>query len=278
MLRRLPILSRNSRILLKQLQIAPSAIITPAHSAAVCSPRMIAVSRSNFSSSATVEYAKKKGKESNSKKHGKDAAESEEDVSHVQIADVVNLAELKTKFQATVDSFKEKTGVIRQGKFTPAVIEDIIVSTHNHTEEPLKNIARVALKGPRTMTVTVFEPSNVKHITAAVLASGLNLNPQPDPKSPEQILRIPLPPSTSETKKEIIKALKHEFEHFRNSPTKKSLTALREDALKQVKKAGKSLSKDQVYEVKNDVEELFKVSSKNLADALKQAEAVTMKD
>lgn len=265
---------RNTNLLLKQSRIAPSAF-------AVCIARSVRatptprIACQNFSVSA-ASLAKKKESKKGGKSKGAASAEASEE--HVEIADVVDLADLKTKFNGSIEAFKERAGVIRQGKFTPNVIEEIIVTTHSHTEEPLKNIARVALKGPRTMTVTVFEPSNVKHITAAVIASGLNLNPQPDPKSPEQILRIPLPPTTSETKKEIVKNLKHEFEHFRNSPAKKSLTAIREDALKHVKKAGKSLSKDQTFEVKNDIEELFKAGAKDLTDALKQAETAVLKN
>lgn len=260
---------RNTSILRQQTRVVSGAFVLKVPNSA---PSISIISR-NFSVSP-VDYGKKK---SGGKSKG-NAASEEPAKSHAEISEVVDLADLKTKFQASVESFKERTAVIRQGKITPAVIEEITVTTHNHTEEPLRNIARVALKGPRAMTVTVFDPKNVKHITAAVIASGLNLNPQPDPKSPEQILRLPLPPTTSETKKEIIKDLKHEFEHFRNSPAKKSLTAVREDALKHVKKAGKSLSKDQVFEAKNDIEELFKSGAKNLADALKQAEAATMKD
>lgn len=265
-------ISKNINILLlKQGRVAST----------VCAARAVSVSAATRAfplarsfSVTSIPLAKKKGGKAKAGSHEAEESASEQ----VSISSLVDLADLKIKFQGSVDAFKERTTVIRQGKITPAVIEEIIVTTHNHTEEPLKNIARVALKGPRTMSVTVFEPRDVKHITAAVIASGLNLNPQPDPKSPEQILRLPLPPTTSETKKEVIKDLKHEFEVFRNSPSRKSLTTVRENALKHVKKAGKTLSKDRTFEVKGDIEELFKTAAKNLADALKQAEAATMKD
>lgn len=226
-----------------------------------------------FTSTPAFQYAKKKGgkKEAPASK----AAAVEDEAPAVE---VVDLEDLKLKFNESVELFKEKVAVVRQGKFTPSVLEEIIVKTHDHTDEPLKNIARVASKGPRTLTITVFDPHNVKHITAAVIGSDLNLNPQPDPKSPEQVLRVPLPPATAESKKEIIKQLRHEYEHFRNSPAKKSLTGIREHALKAIKKAGKALSKDETFKIKNHVEELFKAGAKNLADALKQAETAASKE
>lgn len=234
----------------------------------------LAASTNRAFSLSSPMHGKKKGKAS------KDSAPAEKETaaSGESAAQVVNVADLTAKFEASVEAFKEKAVVVRQGKLTPAVIEAIPVTTHNHTEEPLRNIARVAMKGPRTMTVTVFEPSNVKHIVAAVLAANLNLNPQPDPKSPEQILRIPLPPTTSETKKEILKTLKTEFQHFKSSASKKSLSAVREAALKQVKKAEKTLSKDEQFAVKATVEKLFKKSTDSLQDALKQAETAVNKD
>ncbi|KAF5098514.1 hypothetical protein D0Z03_001200 [Geotrichum reessii] len=225
-----------------------------------------------FTSTPAFQYAKKKGGKNEA------AASKNASVEEESAVEVVDLEDLKLKFDESVELFKEKVAIVRQGKFTPATIEEILVKTHEHTEEPLKNIARVASKGPRTLTITVFDPLNVKHITAAVIGSGLNLNPQPDPKSPEQVLRVPLPPATAESKKEVIKQLKHEFEHFRNSPAKKSLTGIREHALKTIKKAGKALSKDETFKVKNSVEDLFKVGSKNLADVLKQAETAVSKD
>jgi ribosome recycling factor len=227
----------------------------------------------HFTSTPAFLYAKKKGgkKETSASKTTPD----EEDGAAVE---VVDFEDLKLKFNESVELFKEKVAIVRQGKFTPAVLEEIIVKTHDHTDEPLKNIARVASKGPRTLTITVFDPHNVKHITAAVIGSDLNLNPQPDPKSPEQVLRVPLPPATAESKKEIIKQLRHEYEHFRNSPAKKSLTGIREHALKAIKKTGKALSKDETFRVKNNVEDLFKAGAKSLADVLKQAETAALKE
>lgn len=225
-----------------------------------------------FSTTPVFLYAKKKGgKKDNSSKHQEAAAESSS-----SIASELDTKDIKKKMQESVEHFKERVTVIRQGKLTPSVIEAIMIKTHDKTEEPLGQIARVALKGPRNMTITVYDPLNVKHITAAVIASDLNLNPQPDPKSPEQILRIPLPPVTSETKKEIVKSLKQEFEHWKNSPAKKSLSTVREAALKSAKKL--DLSKDDMFKTKTEVEDLFKEASKNLSDALKQAENAVMKE
>lgn len=107
---------------------------------------------------------------------------------------------------ATVDHFKERITVVRQGIYTPAIIENVVVKTAAHTEEPVKNIARVAMKGPRAITITAFDAADVKHIISAVIGANLNLNPQPDPKQ-EQVLRVPLPPTTSETKRRLSRIL-----------------------------------------------------------------------
>lgn len=217
--------------------------------------------------------ASKNDKNSKHSKSSPSAAAEEEEAT--PILDLIKLDEITSKMEASLAHFKDRCAVLRQGKYTPAALEEIIVSTSAHTEEPIKNIARVALKGPRNITITAFDTHNVKHIISAVLAANLNLNPQPDPKQ-EQVLRVPLPPSTSETKKEIAKNIKNEYEHWRNSKTKRSLISIREDAMKVLKKAG--ASKDEERTIKNKIEEIFKNNANKLAEILKQAEAATMKE
>lgn len=190
---------------------------------------------------------------------------------------ILDIPSIQKQMDSTLLHFKERVNIIKQGTYTPSIIEEIQVSTAEHTIEPIKNIARVTLKGPRNMIVTVFNPSNSKHIISAVLGSNLNLNPQPDPKQ-DQVLRIPLPPSTSESRKEIIKRLKLEFEHCRNSPAKRSLTSIREEAMKVLKKYKSVTAKDESFALKNKLEDLFKNNANKLADLLKQAEASAMKE
>lgn len=228
-----------------------------------------------FSSSSTL-YKKGGAKASKHEKGSKKSAPAESaDEETAPILDLIKLDEVATKMENSLTHFKDRCSVLRQGKYTPAALEDIMVSTSSHSEEPIKNIARVALKGPRNMTITAFDANNVKHIISAVLAANMNLNPQPDPKQ-EQVLRVPLPPSTSETKKEIVKNIKHEYEHWRNSKTKNSLTSIREDAMKVLKKAG--ASKDEERTVKTKIEDIFKTHANKLADIYKQAETATMKE
>ncbi|VVT50500.1 uncharacterized protein SAPINGB_P002784 [Magnusiomyces paraingens] len=223
----------------------------------------------------TLKKASKEKGKGKDHKGGSKAPAADEVEESVSLDEIVNIAELQQKMDATVDHFKERITVVRQGIYTPAIIENVVVKTAAHTEEPVKNIARVAMKGPRAITITAFDAADVKHIISAVIGANLNLNPQPDPKQ-EQVLRVPLPPTTSETKKEIIKNLKHEFEHFKNSPTKKSLTSIRGEAMKALKKV--TISKTDLFTVKTKIEDAYKAKCNTLAEVLKQAEAATMKD
>lgn len=274
------IVLRNAARGMSLRTLASSPAMLTARAIATPAPALSrATALRHFSASCAVQKkASSRGKDKSSDKSSRshtDTSSAADAETAVSIDEIVNLAELQKAMDATVDHFRARAATVRQGPYTPAVLEAIMVQTSTHAHEPVRNIARVAAKGPRTLTITAFDAADVKHIVAAVLGADLNLNPQPDPKQ-EQVLRVPLPPSTSESKKEIVKNLKHEYEHYKNSPTKKSLTSLRADAMKALKKA--TGSKSDLFAVKTKVEDIFKAKCTTLADALKQAEAATLKE
>lgn len=247
-----------------------------------CATSLMVTPLNQFSTSSPVyKKASKKGA-SNAKSKAK-----EEPVDDID--SVVDFAEVEKKMQHAIDAFKERAAVIKQGNYTIEAIEEIPVPIGHHKEpaksghgkkdvivtEPIKSLARVASKGPKTITITVFDPASIKRIISAIIAANLNLNPLPDPKQPDQVLRLSLPPQTSEIKQEIIKNLKAEYDHFRASPAKRSLTSVREDVMKHLKKA--NLSKDDSFATKDKLEKLFKTYSTKLQDTLKTVESSILK-
>lgn len=227
-------------------------------------PSLPSLATRQFSSSFTA-YKKGGGKEKKQdKRQEKKSVQTEEE--SADLSEIID--EMNTKMDKLISEFIEKAQVIRKGKYTPDVLGEIIVSTAAHSEEPLKNIARVTLQGPRKITITTFDSNNNKHVIAAILAADLNLNPQPDDKQ-EQVLNIPLPPFTRKLGDDIIKNIKDEYEQWRNRKNKSSLALAREDAKKSLKKAKASKDEDKLY--KEKIDEAFKTQSAKL---LKHADAI----
>lgn len=92
----------------------------------------------------------------------------------------------------SVAAFAAKAKEIKAGNNSPDLINNIEVKISKDEVYQIKDIASVALKGGRTLSISVYDPSHTKQVTASILASDLNMNPQPQANSP-QILNIPCP-------------------------------------------------------------------------------------
>ncbi|ODQ65916.1 ribosome recycling factor [Nadsonia fulvescens var. elongata DSM 6958] len=228
------------------------------------SPRLSSVSYKsvtlirNFSAS-TINLKKKAVKKEAGKSIIKDDLEEEAAVPEF------NISIFEKRYKEALATFNKKSQELKQGKANAKIFDHLVISLDHKKESLLPEIALVTVKAGRGLVVTVYEPKNVKHIISAVIGMNLNMNPQIDPKNP-QILNIALPPVTSATKKEMVKDLKHEFEHFKTSPSKHSLNGIREDAMKIIRqiKNSKGASKDDA----NKINKTFEVVHKKYMDEL----------
>lgn len=219
--------------------------------------------------------AKAKKLKSATNKKGKKAeeepVEEEEDIS-----DLINIQETTQKFDKVIESFTKIANEIKLGKTNPAIFDKLIIHTHDGDQQ-FTSVAQTTVKG-RKFVVTVFDPSHTKNIINAVLDSDLNMNPQVDPNS-NQTLNVPLPPVTTESKKENVKNLKLTFEKFKNGSGTKassSLSTIRTDIKNKISKKKKKLS-DGEQKVVNDFEKLHKSYIDKLNDVFKASEKAIMK-
>uniref|UniRef100_A0A060TCR8 Ribosome-recycling factor, mitochondrial n=1 Tax=Blastobotrys adeninivorans TaxID=409370 RepID=A0A060TCR8_BLAAD len=231
--------------------------------------RSLPLAVNQFSSSAV---ALKKGGRKNNNTNAKD---SKEEVEGPGIEEIKSLVKgVEAKFKDTVEQFLIKTTEVRQGRASSAKIGQIRVplSSDEGTQE-LRSLANIQMKNNnRTIVLTVFDPRHVKYVTASVLAE-IGVTPQVDSRN-EQVVTITIPTRTADANKELIKQMRHEYEHFRNSPSKHSLTYIREDLIKHLKKYGKSgaLTTDETQAFVQEVEKQFKKYSTTLSDQLKNIE------
>lgn len=236
----------------------------------------------SFSTTNTVWGAKNKTKKGG-KGHSNDrnAGHSPPDPNLPQASQIIKeVKQVENKLKDCVEQFGIKSAEIKQGRASTAKIGQtrINLSSDEGVQE-LKNISNIQIKNNnRTIVLTVFDPKHVKYINSAMLAE-LSVTPQVDPRN-EQVVNITLPTRTADAKKELAKQVKHEYEHFRNSPSKHSLTAIREEMMKHLKKchAGGSISHDEFKDFTKDVERLFKKYSDELASSHKKIEKSVLQD
>lgn len=215
----------------------------------------------------------------NKAKGGKNKAEVHEveQDSTSNDAPEIDFDDATSKFKGVIERFSKQANEAKMGKTSPNIFDKLIVDTADG-ELPFTSVAQTTVKG-RNFMITVFDPSNVQAIINSVLGSNLNMNPQVDPSN-KQTLKVPLPPLTTESKKDNAKQLKVVFERFKNGSGRAngSLATIRTDVKnkfqKQQKKKKLSDAEEKIFK---EFEKLHKEYSDKLTEVFKSAEQAILK-
>jgi ribosome recycling factor len=161
-----------------------------------------------------------------------------------------------------VEVLKADLAGIRTGRANPALVEKLMVEYYG-TETPLMQLASISVPEPRQLLVKPFDPSSLKAIEKAILASDLGLNPNNDGKQ----LRLNLPPLNEERRRELVKHV-----HNRLEESRVAARNVRRDAMKDMKDAvtEKLCSED---DHKRGEMELEKIVEKIMVDIDKAGQA-----
>jgi ribosome recycling factor len=120
------------------------------------------------------------------------------------------LAEAESRMKGAVRALEEDLSGIRTGRASPALVERLAVDYYG-TPTPLMQLATISAPEPRLLTIRPFDPSSLKAIERAILASDLGLNPSNDGK----LIRLSIPPLTEERRHELVKVVRNRAEEAR---------------------------------------------------------------
>ena len=101
---------------------------------------------------------------------------------------------------------------IRAGRAHPSLLDSIRVEYYG-AETPLNQLANINIEDARTLSVVAFDKGITPDIERAILKSDLGLNPA----TAGDVIRIPMPVLTEETRKGYIKQARGEAESARVS-------------------------------------------------------------
>ena len=154
----------------------------------------------------------------------------------------------KERMGKTVDSLAVAFNKIRTGRAHPSLLDGIRVSYYG-SETPLSQLANISVEDGRTLTVRAWEKQVVPDIEKAILKSNLGLNPS----TAGEVIRIPLPPLTEETRKGYIRQARQDAEAARIA-----VRNIRRDALMDVKELEKEkeISEDDERRAYDDIQKL----------------------
>jgi ribosome recycling factor len=169
-----------------------------------------------------------------------------------------NQADLK--FDAAVDYFKNSLGVLRVGRGSLQMIENVRAEVYGQSM-PINQLANISLVDASLITISPWDKNNVIPIIKAIQASDIGINPNQDGDS----IRLPIPPLTEERRLEFIKIL-----HTKTEEAKIAIRQIRKDIIDTIE----SEKKDAVIG-EDEMERLEKELQKKVDDVNHQLSLIS---
>lgn len=160
------------------------------------------------------------------------------------------LEETRTKLNATTEHFKAEIGKIRTGRAHPGMLDNVMVEVYGQSM-PLKATAQITAPEAQLLQITPFDPNNLQAISDAIRTNeSLGLNPADDGR----VVRIQIPPLTTETRQAMVKVLGQKVEEAMISARQ-----VRHEALRRAEQAekDKEIGKDDRARFEKQIDELL---------------------
>jgi ribosome recycling factor len=146
--------------------------------------------------------------------------------------------------EALVHNFNK----IRTGRAHPSLLDGIKVEYYG-AKTPLNQLANINVEDARTLALTVWDKSMVQDVERAIMKSDLGLNPA----TAGEVMRIPMPMLTAETRKGFTRQAKAEAESARVSVRNARRDAM--GMLKELEK-DKEISEDEERRGQDEIQKL----------------------
>ncbi|MFT7299724.1 MAG: ribosome recycling factor [Porticoccus sp.] len=154
----------------------------------------------------------------------------------------------EVRMTRSIDALGNAFNKIRTGRAHPSLLDGLMVSYYG-VDTPLSQVGNVSVLDARTLSVSVWEKSLVPAVEKAILKSDLGLNPA----TSGELIRIPMPQLTEETRKGFIKKARSEAESARVS-----VRNIRRDVLSDIKdlQKEKDITEDEERRAQDDIQKI----------------------
>lgn len=171
------------------------------------------------------------------------------------------IADCKTKFDKSLASLAHDFQHIRTGRASVAMVEHVLVDAYG-SRMPLPQCASITVPEPAQLQIKPWDKSLMKAVEKALQEAQLGMNPQSD----GQVIRLQIPPLSSERRKQLAAQAKESCEKC-----KVSMRNQRRDLIKHIETKGKAdkAPEDAIKKASEKVSELLKQSEAKAESSLK---------
>ncbi len=153
----------------------------------------------------------------------------------------------EARMAKTLEALEGTFSKVRTGRAHPGMLSGVMVSYYG-ADTPLNQVASVNVEDSRTLLVQPFERTMVQAIDKAIREADLGLNPVT-----ADVIRVPMPALTEETRRDMQKLARGEAENSRVS-----IRNIRRDMMNDIKDLAKEkeISEDDERRASDDIQKI----------------------
>lgn len=162
----------------------------------------------------------------------------------------MNLDEVRQRMLQAIAHLKSELAQIRTGRAAPTLVSDILVDVYA-SKLMVKELAQITAPEPTVLLVSPWDKSIITNVVGGITKSNIGLNPVID----GDLIRIVIPPLTTERRNQFIKQMHGILEKYRVE-----VRQIRQDYREQLR------SKEELGEIGEDEEKRLEHELQKLHD------------
>jgi ribosome recycling factor len=176
----------------------------------------------------------------------------------------VKLAEAESTMQKTVESTQRSFNTIRTGRANASLLDKITVDYYG-SPTPLKSLANISTPDSTTILIQPYDRNTLNLIEKAISMSDVGLTPSND----GSLIRLNIPPLTSDRRKELVKIAAKYAEEGRVA-----IRNIRRDTVDTIRKLEKSaeVSEDESRDQQDKLQKLTNKYTAKIDELLAEKE------
>lgn len=153
--------------------------------------------------------------------------------------------QVSENMQKVLDLLRHDLATIRTGRASPSLVENIVINAYEGSAKlKVIELATVAAQDSQTLVITPFDHSTMHDIEKGIQEANIGVSPVVE----GTLIRITLPPLSTERRQELIHLMKQKLENGRIL-----VRQARQDGMNEIKKTDE-FSEDEVRRLEKEVQ------------------------
>jgi ribosome recycling factor len=176
----------------------------------------------------------------------------------------VKLSEAESTMQKTVEATQRAFNTIRTGRANASLLDKVLVDYYG-SPTPLKSLANISTPDASTIMIQPYDKGSLNLLEKSISLSDVGLTPSND----GSVIRLNIPPLTSDRRKEFVKLAAKYAEEGRVA-----IRNIRRDVLDTIRKEEKAseISEDQSKDQQDQLQKLTNKYTAKIDDLLAEKE------